>query len=119
MALSEQDMEIEIEILSDGQRALEFIHMQRRNLQDARPCVIVLDLHLPKHDGIEILQAIRQEPLLNHISVVVLTGTASRSEQAELERMGAHYRPKPMALSGFDELAADLVALCKGFAVAA
>jgi len=117
--LSEQDADIEIEIISDGWRALEFVHLQRRNFQNVHPCVIVLDLHLPKHDGIEILQAIREEPVLSHIHVVVLTGIASRAEQAELERMGAHYRPKPMALSGFDELAAEILSLCKGLAVAA
>jgi CheY-like chemotaxis protein len=79
----------------------------------------VLDLHLPRHDGIEILQAIRQEPVLSHIHVVVLTGTATRSEQAELNRIGAHYRTKPMSLDGYDELAADILALCKGLQMAA
>ncbi len=119
MAISGLDEEVEIEIVTDGQKALEFVHIQRKTRDEAHPCVIVLDLHLPRHDGIEILKAIREEPVLNHVHVVILTGTASRAEQVELNRMGAHYRTKPMNLSGYDELAADLLALCKGMSVAA
>jgi CheY-like chemotaxis protein len=119
MALSGLDEDVEIEIVTDGQKALEFVHIQRKNCDEAHPCVVVLDLHLPRHDGIEILRAIREEPILRHIHVVILTGAATGAEQAELNRMGAHYRTKPMNLSGYDELAADLLALCKGLQVAA
>lgn len=119
MALSGLAEDIEIEIVTDGQKALEFVHIQRKTCDEAHPCVIVLDLHLPRHDGFEILRAIRQEPVLNHVHVVILTGAATRAEQAELNRMGAQYRTKPMTLSGYDELAADLLALCKGLSVAA
>jgi CheY-like chemotaxis protein len=119
MALSGLDEDVEVEIVTDGQKALEFVHIQRKNRADAHPCVIVLDLHLPRHDGIEILKAIREEPVLSHVHVVITTGTATRAEQAELNRMGALYRTKPMNLSGYDELAADILALCKGLSVAA
>lgn len=119
LALSGLDEDVEIEIVTDGQKALEFVHFQRKNRHGARPCVIVLDLHLPRHDGIEILRAIREEPTLGQLHVVVLTGAASLAEQAELKRMGAQYRIKPMTLSGYDDLAADLLALCKGLRAAA
>jgi len=118
LALSALEEAVDIEIVTDGQRALEFVHSQRIITRETRPCVIVLDLHLPRHDGLEILQAIRQEPAVSHLHVVVLTGSASPSEHAELERLGAFYRRKPMALSGFDELAAELIAICKGLVLA-
>jgi CheY-like chemotaxis protein len=119
MALSSLDEGVEIEIVTDGRKALEFVHIQRKTRDEAHPCLIVLDLHLPLHDGIEILTAIREEPILTHVHVVILTGAATRAEQAEMNRMGALYRTKPMNLSGYDELAADLLALCKGLSVAA
>ena len=81
--------------------------------------MIVLDLHLPRHDGIEVLKAIRHEPVLSHIHVVVLTGNATRSETAELSRLNAYYRTKPMTLDGYDDLAEDLLAICKGLQIAA
>jgi CheY-like chemotaxis protein len=115
LALKDQAVEeFNLDIISDGAQALEFIHNQRDSRVDARPWVVLLDLHLPKHDGIEILRTIRDEPALNHIAVVVLTGGASRREEEEIRRLGAHWRPKPIQLSGFAELAAEVIAICKG-----
>jgi CheY-like chemotaxis protein len=113
-ALVDLGEEFDLQILADGAQALQFVHSRRKNLEDTEPCVIVLDLHLPKHDGLEVLRAIRLEPILSHIHVVVMTGTVSPDEQAELRSMGADYRLKPRTLPDFTELAADLIAICKG-----
>jgi len=103
-----------LEVLSDGERALEFVFDQRKNRHDAQPCVILLDLHLPKHNGIQVLRAIREEPVLSHVKVVLVTGLASPQEAAELNHMEADWRLKPASLSEFSELAAYLIALCRG-----
>jgi hypothetical protein len=57
--------------------------------------------------------------VLSHIHVIVTTSLASPQEEADLRRMGAYYRLKPANLSEFRELAADLVAICKGLSLAA
>ena len=77
-----------------------------------RPCVILLDLHIPKHDGLEVLRALRQSRELSHIHVLVTTNSASPQEQAELRKMGVDYRLKPKDLGEFDKLARDLVTFC-------
>jgi CheY-like chemotaxis protein len=112
-ALDGQNEPVDLEILADGEAAMQFVQRQRED-KEPRPCVILLDLHLPKRDGLEVLRAIRQEPVLSHIKVVVITNAASPQEQAELRSMGAHYRLKPSRLSEFADLAAELIALCKG-----
>jgi two-component system, chemotaxis family, response regulator Rcp1 len=113
-ALKALDENCELEVLMDGEKALEFVRAQRESQHEPHPCVILLDLHLPKHNGIEILQAIRHEPVLNHIHVVVLTTIASPQEEKELNRMGADLRLKPNNLAGFSTLAAELIEICKG-----
>jgi CheY-like chemotaxis protein len=118
-ALTDAREDFELEVVPDGEKALQFIHRQRKNMHESVPCVIVLDLHLPKHDGLEILEALRECPALSHIHVVVTTNMASPQETAELRRMGLEYRPKPSKLSEFQRLAADLIALCSGSAMAA
>jgi CheY-like chemotaxis protein len=118
-ALGELREEFDLEIVSDGDVALQFVNGQRANRHDAKPCVIVLDLHLPKHDGLEILRAIRQEPALTHVHVVVLSTAASPQEEGEIRKMGAAYRRKPTALSEYADLAADLIAICKDLQPAA
>jgi CheY-like chemotaxis protein len=97
-----------LEIVPDGERALELIQSPNGN----RPCAILLDLHIPKHDGLEILRALRQSPELNHIHVLITTNGASPQEQAELRRMGVDYRLKPKDLAEFATLASDLMKIC-------
>ena len=113
-ALDRLNEAVELHVLPDGEAALGFIQNQRDNPHEARPCVIVLDLHLPKYDGLEVLRAIRKEPILNHVRVMVVTGSARPELAEEIRAMGVAYRQKPSRLSEFDELAAELIALCKG-----
>ena len=114
LALQELAEEFDLEVASDGERALQHVRQERENPHDMHPCVILLDLHLPKYDGFEVLRAIRQEPVLSHIHVVVTTSIASPRDEAELRRLGADYRLKPRDLAEFTKLAADLIAICKG-----
>ena len=58
-ALIAQGEDFELEVAADGERALHVIR-NRNGEQETHPCAILLDLHLPKHDGLEILRAIRQ-----------------------------------------------------------
>jgi CheY-like chemotaxis protein len=115
-ALENLEEDFVLEILADGERALQFIQNQRKG--EKHPCVIVLDLHLPRHDGLEVLRALREEPVLSHIHVVVTTTIASPPEEAELRRMGADYWQKPRHLSEFEELATRLIEICKDLQVA-
>src|ERR671911_1403628 len=75
-ALDEQGEPYVLEVLTDGESALEFV---RAHCHECRPepCLIVLDLHLPRYDGATVLRAIRCAPELAHVKVVVLTSMAS------------------------------------------
>lgn len=112
-------VEFELEIAADGERALQFIERQRQILHERQPCVILLDLHLPKHSGLEVLAALRKSPVLAHVHVIVTTGLASPQEEADLKKLGAYYRLKPNNLAQYRALAAELVAICKGLPIAA
>jgi CheY-like chemotaxis protein len=103
LALDQQDQEHELKVLLDGSEALAFVHQQRNAPQAVpRPCVIVMDLHLPKHDGVAVLEAIRKTPALAHIHVVVLTSFATALERDQASNLGVRlYREKT---SDFDEL---------------
>jgi len=106
----------QLEILADGAAALRFVDEHRTGVREANPCVILLDLRLPKHQCLEVLRAIKREPVLAHIKVVVMTSFASRKEEANIRSIGAFCRmkPGPMSLSGYDELAAEVLEICKG-----
>ena len=100
--------------LGDGEAALRFVRDERLlHESDRLPCVMMLDLHLPRFSGLEVLNAVREEPVLSHVAVVVVSSLASPAEHAEVISRGAHYRNKPLELDEFRELAAFILELCK------
>lgn len=64
---------------SDGEEALEYL----RNQGSEKPCLILLDLNMPRMNGIEFLKVIKNDDILKSIPVVVLT--TSRGEQDKVE----------------------------------
>jgi CheY-like chemotaxis protein len=113
-ALDEHGEEYQLEVLRDGAEAILFVQQQRTVASEPTPCAIVLDLHLPKHDGASVLRAIRGEPTLAHIHVVALTSIASPAEETEVRNMGLRlYRAKPTELDGWIQLAGEILEICQ------
>lgn len=102
----------EIVILKDGEEALHFVEAERKG-GEPRPCVIVLDLHLPKHDGLEILAAIRRVPALAHVIALIISTTPSPEMQRQIRELGVAYAEKPRTMSEYDALATHIWQLCE------
>lgn len=103
----------EMEILADGEEAIHFVEQQRTS-PDPEPCVIVLDLHLPKHDGKAVLEAIRKEPSLANVHVVALTSFATSVDEDELRQMGVRLcTTKPTELDEWVFLAGRILEICR------
>jgi CheY-like chemotaxis protein len=113
LALDQQEEDYELEILSDGEEALQFVQENRTGIREPEPCIILLDLHLPRYDGIAILHAIREAPPLEHIQILVLSGLVNPQQETEITSLGAFYRQKPFTLDELSELAAEIFAICK------
>ena len=89
MALDGQNQECDLHEIRDGAAALQYIEEYRKTcVEEPEPCVIVLDMHLPKHVGPTVLRAIKHEPVLSHVHVVVLTTCASPREELEVRQLG-------------------------------
>lgn len=93
-----------IQVARDGEEALEYI--QRWEQGEPRPVVILLDLKLPKVNGLEVLQAIKSHPDLKTIPVVILTTSAESSDVRSAYQIGANsYIVKPVDFDKFIEVA--------------
>jgi CheY-like chemotaxis protein len=118
LALDEHKEDYRLEVLQDGEEALRFVGEQRTALTAPEPCAIVLDWHLPKHDGATVLQAIRQEPALAHLNVIALTTLVSPKEEMEILSLGVRlYSRKPTDLDEWITLAGLILAICRGVIV--
>ena len=85
--------------VKDGQAALDFLFMegayQGRN--NERPKLVLLDLKMPKLDGIEVLRAMKADPRTRAIPVVILTSSAEESDITQSYNLGVNsYLVKPV-----------------------
>ncbi len=94
--------------VSDGQAALDYLYGREAfsdPLQAPRPGLVLLDLRLPKIDGLEVLRTIKADALLSQIPVVILTTSAAESDVARAYDSHANsYLVKPVDFSQFIEL---------------
>lgn len=101
-ALSEGKIQKNLRTVPDGIEALAFLRRGEGYEDAIRPDLILLDLNLPRMDGREVLQVIKQDPTLRNIPVVVLT--SSQLEDDVLQAYDLHancYVAKPVDLDHF------------------
>ncbi len=106
-ALNQNHISNRIHVVRDGVEALEFIFCTgayaERNIQET-PKVILLDLKLPKVDGLEVLQRIKEDPRIRATPVVVLTSSREERDLVESYRLGVNsYIVKPVNFKKFTE----------------
>jgi two-component system, chemotaxis family, response regulator Rcp1 len=101
-ALKDAKMHIRLDIARDGQEAMAFLLREGEYANAPRPDLILLDLNLPKKDGREVLQEIKENPTLKIIPVVILTTSASEADILRSYLLHANcYITKPVSLDGF------------------
>jgi CheY-like chemotaxis protein len=101
-ALKEGKVYSNLHWVKDGVEAMEFLRREGRYKDVPRPDIILLDLNLPKKDGREVLQDIKNDDELKRIPVVVLT--TSKAEEDVLRTYNLHancYVTKPVDLEKF------------------
>jgi DNA-binding response OmpR family regulator len=98
-----------IEVAHDGEEALELLFGTGPNALSALPQVILLDLKLPKVDGLEVLRRIRDDSRTQMLPVVILTSSDEESDIIRSYRLGANsYIRKPVNFTEFAEATRQL-----------
>jgi two-component system, response regulator len=91
--------------VKDGAEALEYLLATDRQ----KPKLVLLDLKMPKVDGIEVLRRMKGDPLLRAIPVVIMTSSNEERDVAESYRLGANsYIVKPVGFEAFLETVAKI-----------
>ena len=101
-ALKDAKVHVHLQVVSDGIEAMAFLKREGQHVQAPRPDLILLDLNLPKKDGRQVLEEIKQSPSLKSIPVVILTTSASEADILRSYMLHANcYITKPVDLNGF------------------
>jgi two-component system, chemotaxis family, response regulator Rcp1 len=104
-AFRDAKVHISLHVASDGTEAMAFLKREGEHANALRPDLILLDLNLPKKDGREVLEEIKESATLKSIPVVVLTTSASEVDILRSYRLHANcYITKPVGLDGFLEV---------------
>lgn len=106
-ALKNQNISNHIEVVRDGAEALDFIfctgQFEHRSMENP-PKLILLDLKLPKVDGLEVLEKIKSDPRTKAIPIVVLTSSTEERDIVESYKLGVNsYITKPVDFEQFSE----------------
>jgi CheY-like chemotaxis protein len=95
----------ELHVVTDGEQALQFVRRQGEFAGAPRPGLIMLDLNLPRRDGLEVLAELKADPELRVIPVVILT--TSQAEEDIVRSYALHanaYVTKPVDFERFIEV---------------
>jgi len=111
-ALKRANIANRIQLVHDGAEALEFLFctgaFAHRHMEDL-PHIILLDLNLPKVNGLEVLRRIKADARLRSIPVAVLTVSSRGQDVADSRRLGAEaYITKPVDFQNFSEVVPKL-----------
>jgi len=94
-----------LHVVTDGEQALQFLRRTGGYADAPRPGLILLDLNLPRLDGLEVLAELKADPVLKVIPVVILT--TSQAQQDVLRSYALHanaYVSKPVDFDTFMEV---------------
>jgi DNA-binding response OmpR family regulator len=103
-ALDEYNLANEVIVTRDGEQALDYLYCRGdyETRSSGNPAVMLLDLKLPKIDGLEVLKQIRSDPVLSMVPVVVLTSSKEEKDMVASYKLGVNaYVVKPVDFHEF------------------
>lgn len=111
LALEKTKLANEVIVARDGQEALDYLRAQGKwhDREPGNPAVVLLDLKLPKIDGLEVLHEIKQDPALSMVPVVMVTSSREESDLVQSYESGVNaYVVKPVEFGEFLKAIGDL-----------
>ena len=105
-ALEEHNLANEVVVARDGAEALDYLYQRGKysDRADGLPAVVLLDLNMPKVDGMEVLQRMKIDPVLKQVPVVMVTSSRVEQDLVRSYELGVNaYVVKPVDFQKFIE----------------
>lgn len=110
-ALAENHLANEVVVARDGEEALDYLYRRGvfRMRMEGNPVVVLLDLKLPKVDGLEVLAQLKSDPALKIVPVVILTSSSEEQDLVRSYNLGTNaYVVKPLEFQEFVNVIKEL-----------
>ena len=109
MALKTAKLDCELLVVSDGREALDFVRQRGKYANHQPPDLAVLDLNLPKNDGLEVLEALRANAAFSGVPVAIVSSSSAPQELARMQNLRVdRFIPKPADLDEYLKIGATL-----------
>ncbi|MBD9481741.1 response regulator [Pseudomonas sp. PDM14] len=111
VALERSQLANEVIVLRDGAEALDYLFRRKQHADrpEGNPAVMLLDLKLPKVDGLQVLKSVRETPELRSIPIVMLTSSREEPDLLRAYELGVNaYVVKPVEFKEFVSAISDL-----------
>ena len=111
MALRERHLANDVDVVGNGAQALDYLFRRGdfANRPTGHPAVVLLDIKMPKVDGLEVLRQVRSEPSLRNIPVVILTSSREEGDLLRGYQLGVNaYVVKPVDFDQFVHAVSEL-----------
>jgi CheY-like chemotaxis protein len=105
-ALEDHNLANEVVVVRDGAEALDYLYQRGKHAGHANglPVVVLLDLKMPKVDGLDVLRQMRQDPVLKVVPVVMITSSREEQDLVRSYQLGVNaYVVKPVDFNKFVE----------------
>jgi len=103
-ALAEHNLANDVVVVHDGAEALEYLYCKGRyqDREHENPAVMLLDIKMPKVDGLEVLRTVKSDPAMSPLPIVMLTSSREERDLVESYRLGVNaYVVKPVKFADF------------------
>ena len=111
LALEENNMSVNLQVAYDGEEALDYLQGLEQNENIPLPDLIILDLNIPKINGLELLKIIKSKTKLQSTPVVILTTSDTEADKADCYQHYANcYITKPLDFEEFIEVIREIKA---------
>jgi len=105
-AFKDVDLTNPLHVTTDGQEAVEFLDGAKARPEERLPALVILDLKMPRRSGLQVLQWMRDQPILCSLPAVIFSSSANRSDIECAYDFGANaYLIKPPSMAERTELA--------------
>ena len=107
-AMTRAGLEFNLLVIEDGAEAMEFIQQIGDKPGMQKLDLAILDLNLPKHDGVQLLEALRKSPRYSSLPVVITTSSGAPADQSRATELRiSRFLFKPLELEEFFKLGPD------------
>lgn len=102
-ALNDSDLDLNVNIVHDGEKALEYLRKENEFYNTPCADLIILDINIPKKDGVEVFHEIKNDTSLKHHSIMVLTSSPYEQDILKEKDLSPYcYVIKPSSLATFN-----------------